>query len=119
MLKAPYLPQIDDYEIPDLRVIALCVNNNDIGRIDGDVTEINVTGAISEFYTDFCVFVKLLKEWRKIPQGYVLHVPDFWHIAFGRARCMPKEEGEILWEAAGVARQLGKELGAVTEIRSS
>jgi hypothetical protein len=97
---------IAEYEVPDLELIATCLRGDEVVNGHGD--HVDVVRNIQEFTTAFRVLVEHIKQRGKPPEGYVLFCPDFWHVAFGRAKCMPKEEGTILWDAMCVARDIGR-----------
>ena len=99
----------------DLGYISLFLDNDEI--IDGFGESKHVSDVIAKFAKDVSGYCEYAQS--KFPNDYQLYVPDFWHIAFGRAKCLTQEDGQMLWDvasflldvmlpmqAAGVARRI-------------
>lgn len=53
---------------------------------------------------------------KSFPEGYSLFIPDFWHIAYGDAKCLPKFEADELWDSTVKARESAKPYIESTEM---
>jgi hypothetical protein len=104
------MTDLNNYEVPDLSIIALCVNKD--AAVNGNEESVNIVKNIEEFHQDFTKLVECVKSTGKPPPSYNIFVPDFWHVAYGRAKCMPAEEAELLWGSVIVARRIGNEFEA-------
>lgn len=80
----------------DLGYISLFLDNDEV--VNGLGESKRISEVIANFARDvkeYCEFVN-----SEFPPGYKLYIPDFWHIAFGRAKCLTKEDGQLLWDVS-------------------
>lgn len=80
----------------DLGYISLFLDNDEV--VNGLGESKRVSEVIANFGRDvqeYCTYVN-----SEFPPGYQLYVPDFWHIAFGRAKCLTQEDGQLLWDVS-------------------
>jgi hypothetical protein len=85
-----------------LEFIALLLDNNSV--VNGRHESVRVADTIRNWARDLTEFQGFLAE-KKFPADYSLFVPDFWHIAYGDAKCLPAEEADALWSSTVNARE--------------
>lgn len=79
-----------------LGYISLLLDEDEV--VDGSGESKHVSTLIAKFAEDVSEYCEYAKS--QFPAGYQLYIPDFWHIAFGRAKCLTNEDGQLLWDAA-------------------
>ena len=87
----------------DIATISLLVDNKSI--VNGHGKSVRASDTILQWAKDLQEF-KSHVESGDFPAGYTLLIPDFWHIAYGDAKCLPKEEADTLWQSSVEAREL-------------
>ena len=85
--------------------ISLLVDND--GTVNGLGQSVKVSDAILKWASDLASFQEHLA-FKTFPQPYSLLIPDFWHICYGRAKCLPKVEADELWESTMEAWKAAK-----------
>jgi hypothetical protein len=83
-------------QLYDLRYLTLLVNDTDTVNGLGESVLLRATlekwiDAYEEFYRHFIA--------GEFPAGYKIFVPDFWHVTFGDAKCLTKQDAALLWES--------------------
>jgi hypothetical protein len=86
----------------DIEFISLLIDNDSVQNGLGE--SVKASDTIRNWGKDMTQFYKYLSD-GFFPQDYNLFVPDFWHITHGDAKCLPKVEGELLWESTVAARK--------------
>lgn len=92
--------------------ISVLVDND--GTVNGLGESVKVSEAISKWASDLASFQEHLAS-KTFPQKYSLLVPDFWHICYGRAKCLTKFEADELWESTCEARKAAEPFVESTE----
>jgi hypothetical protein len=85
----------------DLAFISLLVD--DISVVNGLHEPIPVATVLRQWAKDYTMFYEYLSA-REFPENYSIFVPDFWHIAYGDAKCLAKEDATELWESSVTLR---------------
>lgn len=80
----------------DLGYISLFLDNDEV--VNGVGESKRVCEVVANFSRDVQLYCKYVNS--EFPSGYQLYIPDFWHIAFGRAKCLTKEDGQLLWDVS-------------------
>jgi len=93
--------------------ISVLVDND--GTINGLGESVKVSETILKWASDLALFQEHLAS-KTFPQSYSLLVPDFWHICYGRAKCLPKVEADELWESTVEARKAAEPFVDCTEM---
>jgi hypothetical protein len=93
--------------------ISVLVDND--STVNGHGQSVKVSETISKWASDLASFQKHLES-KTFPQPYSLVVPDFWHICYGRAKCLPKAEADELWESTSEALKAAKPFVDCTEL---
>lgn len=91
----------------DLAYIAVLLDNNEV--VNGLGKSIRVCDVITAWDAALKAFCSHVID-ESFPDEYSLYVPDFWHIAYGRAKCLTKEQGDSLWLSACTVHDLMKPL---------
>lgn len=92
--------------------ISVFVDNDEI--VDGRGRSVKASEAISKWASDLASFREHLAS-KTFPQKYSLLVPDFWHVCYGRAKCLPKAEADELWGSTCEARTAAEPFVESTE----
>ena len=78
--------------------------------VRGDGLIIELPTIIRAFQENYNEAVDIVNSNNQIfPYDFQLIVPDFWHIAKGRAKMLTKEDANRLWESQVIAYQFGNE----------
>lgn len=85
----------------DIAAISLFVNDAEI--VNGFGQSLPVADTIRQWAQDSERFYKYLNA-GEFPEDYSIFVPDFWHIAYGRAKCLTPEDAKTLWDSSVVLR---------------
>lgn len=89
----------------NLEYIALLLDNDSV--VNGLHESVRVSDTIRNWAKDLAQFQEFLAA-KKFPPNYSLFIPDFWHIAYGDAKCLPAEEADTLWNSTVNAREAAK-----------
>jgi len=93
--------------------ISLFVDNKSI--VNGLGKSVKAADAILKWAKDLQEFQQHLA-CKNFPNQYSLVVPDFWHIAYGDAKSLPKAEADELWESTVEARKAAEPFIESTEM---
>jgi len=93
--------------------ISLFVDNSSV--VNGLGKSVKTADTILKWGRDLQEFQSHLAS-KDFPTGYSLLVPDFWHIAYGDAKCLPKAEADELWESTVEARKAAEPFIESTEM---
>ncbi len=96
---------MDDIKCPDLTRFALIAEN--CSNLSGD--EFDTAKIINIYSKSLETVVNCINGKKPLPTGFRFFVPDFWHVALGRAQMMPRQDGQELWDAAVFGYNLGNE----------
>jgi hypothetical protein len=97
----------------DIEYISLLIDNNSV--VNGLGESVKAAETIRNWGSDMTQFYKYLTD-GFFPNNYSLFVPDFWHIAYGDAKCLPKTEADLLWESTVAARTEAMPFVKMTEM---
>ena len=86
-----------------IEYISLLIDNKSV--VNGFGKSVKASDTILQWAKDLKEF-KSHVEAGVFPDGYTLMVPDFWHIAYGDAKCLPKEDADTLWQSSVDAREI-------------
>ena len=88
-------PPIDPARVtvPDLGYISLIIGESE----NGFGMPIDNSNVIQEYQADLTVLVEALNKTGRPPKDFELFVPNFWHVAYGRAKDLTEEDGALLW----------------------
>lgn len=89
---------------PDLQDIAVMMGKS----FRGDGLPLYLPPLIEEYQSDIESIVAQLRAGEPLPKGLQLIVPDFWKVAKGRGKSLPKEEGDRLVAAQFYGHRLGE-----------
>ncbi|NDD52341.1 hypothetical protein EBZ39_00415 [bacterium] len=98
---------------PDLRVLTLYVSDDETVNGFGESVKLYTTlrqwaDACEEFYKHF--------ESGAFPANYKIFIPDFWHVAYGDAKCFPRSEADLLWNSTVAVRKLAEPFIELSEM---
>lgn len=85
----------------DLDFISLLIDNESI--VNGLGVSLPMSKIIEGWAHDYRQFYAYMDA-GEFPENYHIFIPDFWHIAYGDAKCLPKEAADALWNSAVTLR---------------
>jgi hypothetical protein len=85
----------------DLAFISLLLD--DVSIVNGLGERLPVAQILRRWAADYTKFYEYLNA-REFPENYSIFIPDFWHITYGDAKCLPSEDAKDLWESAVTLR---------------
>lgn len=101
--------EIADLEKPDLTFIKLLLPPEGFQTqgVKGvvDPLPINMLKVVEDFDTALGEMIEAVKLGTPLPATFF--VPDLWHVAKGRAKLLPPEEGDTLWRCCHMGLLLG------------
>lgn len=95
--------EIDQLRMPDLAEVADALGG--VRCKNGLNETITVPSLLRTFAETMHAAVEAVREGGRLPAEFF--VPDWWHVAFGDARSLPRHLGERLWEAGCLANRIG------------
>lgn len=102
---------------PELSDLSLMLEPGDV--VTGLDNPVDMPAVIREYESDLKAVLDHVQGRASLPPGFEFFVPDFWHVAFGRAKSFPKGEGRRLWDAGGLGMAIGRRLFPNMEIRDT
>ena len=96
--------------VPDLGYISLVVPDS----VNGCDELVDNSKVVVEYQADLTTLVAALKATGRPPAGFRLFVPDFWHVAHGRAKDLTEEDAALLWASTMYGHRLGRQFFAAS-----
>lgn len=96
---------INTVEIPDVGDISLFIKKGEVRN--GLGKRLDFSKLTLQFNNQLREVILALRE--NNAKGKVLYIPDFWHICYGDAVIIRKEQADQLWNAACLAHDIGKQ----------
>lgn len=93
--------------------ISLFVENDRV--VNGFGKSVKISDTILKWSKDLISFQGYLST-KTFPQQYSITIPDFWHICYGDAKCLPKAEADELWQSTVEARKAAEPFIESTEM---
>lgn len=113
--------EIADLEKPDLTFIKLLLppEGFQTGGMPGvfEPLPINMLKVIEEFDIALGEVIQAVKLGTALPDTFF--VPDTWHVAKGRMKYLPPDDGETLWQCCVTGLLIGNTFYKVREMTSS
>ena len=91
----------------NIEYISLLIDNDEV--VNGLGESRKIADVIKNWAKDLKIFQSHVAV-KHFPENYSFFIPDFWHITYGRAKCLPNSEAKELWESASQAREIAESL---------